>query len=160
MNGTGASRFSPGAPASRAMVAAILYRLEGEPSGTGEGGAFADVPADQWYTGAVAWCARTGLMSGYGGGLFGPGDSVTREQLVTVLYRCAQYKGWDVSVGEDTNILSYTDAFSISEWAIPAFQWACGAGIIDGKPGGSLDPRGKATRAELAAVLQRFVPSK
>lgn len=156
MNGTGADVFTPGGSASRAMVAAILYRLEGSPSSAGEGSAFPDVPDGQWYTDAVAWCAQTELMTGYGGGLFGPGDPVTREQLVTVLHRYAAYRGLDVSVGEDTNILSYTDALDVAEWAVPGFQWACGADIVGGKPDERLDPQGTATRAELAAVLERF----
>jgi len=105
----------------------------------------------------VLWAASVGIVQGYGNGRFGPQDNITREQMVTILYNYCKWKGIDVSVGEDTNILSYNDAFEISEWAIPAFQWACGAGIIFGKPGGYLDPKGSATRAEFATVLMRFI---
>ena len=155
MNGTSATTFSPNSGTTRAMTAIILYRLEGSPSSPGEGGAFTDVPA--YYADAVDWCAAQGLVTGYGGGRFGPDDPVTREQLVTLLYRYAQYKKWDVSVGENTNILSYTDAFDISEWAVPAFQWACGADIINGTTDQRLTPKAGATRAQLATVLLRLL---
>ena len=126
-------------------------------SSPGGGGVFSDVPAGQWYTDAVAWCSRAGLAGGYGDGRFGPGDPVTREQLAAMLYRYAGDKGWDVSAGENSNILSFADAFDVSEWAVPALQWACGAGLVSGKDGGRLDPRGTATRAELAALLMRLL---
>ena len=95
-------------------------------------------------------------LSGYGGGVFGPEDDITREQLASILYRYAQHKGYDVSAGEQTNILSYTDTPEISEYAIPAMQWACGAGVIQGMTESTLDPQGSATRAQVAAMLQRF----
>lgn len=88
--------------------------------------------------------------------MFGPEDDITREQLASILYRYAQHKGYDVSAGEQTNILSYTDAPEISEYAIPAMQWACGAGVIQGMTESTLDPQGSATRAQVAAMLQRF----
>ena len=100
-----------------------------------------------------------GIACGYGNGKFGPEDTLTREQMVTILWRYAQYKGYDVSVGEDTNILSYGDAFEISEYAIPAMQWACGSGVLAGQRsagGMALNPADHTTRAELAAVLMRF----
>jgi len=118
---------------------------------------FYDVDASQWYGSAVKWAADNDIVSGYGDGRFGPEDNITREQMATILYNYCKWKGIDVSVGEDTNILSYNDAFIISEWAIPAFQWACGAGIINGKPGDLLDPQGNATRAEFATLLMRFL---
>ncbi|RHV41536.1 S-layer homology domain-containing protein [Butyricicoccus sp. OM04-18BH] len=95
------------------------------------------------------------MVTGYGNGKFGPNDVVTREQLAAILYRYAQYKKYDVSVGEDTNILSYADAQSVSAYAIPAMQWACGAGIVNGA-NGKLNPQNNATRAEVAAILMRF----
>ena len=118
---------------------------------------FGDVDEGVWYSDAVQWAAANGIVSGYGNGMFGPNDNITREQLATILYRYCLLMGIDVSVGEDTNILSYNDAFEISEYAISAFQWACGAGIINGKPGGYLDPKGTATRAEVATVMMRFM---
>ena len=154
MEGTGDTVFAPGMTTTRSMLATLLYRLEGEPAVTG-GSAFTDVADSAWYADAVSWAAENGIVGGYGGGLFGPEDNITREQLATILYRYAQAKGHDVSVGEDTNILSYTDALEISEYAIPAMQWACGAGIIQGN-GGYLNPQGDATRAEIATMLMRF----
>ena len=91
----------------------------------------------------------------YGDGKFGTNDAVTREQLVTIMFRYAKYKGYDVSVGEDTNILSYDDASDVAEWAIPAMQWACGSGIVEGNVM-NLMPQGNAERAQTAAILQRF----
>lgn len=157
MTGVSEAEFQPGGLVTRATAAAVLYRLEGAPSSPGGGGVFSDVPAGQWYTDAVAWCSRAGLAGGYGDGRFGPGDPVTREQLAAMLYRYAGYKGWDVSAGENSNILSFADAFGVSEWAVPALQWACGAGLVSGKDGGRLDPQGTATRAELAALLMRLL---
>ena len=116
---------------------------------------FDDVDNDTWYTKAVRWAASKKIVEGYGDGNFGVNDDITREQLVTILYRYAQYKGYDVSVGENTNILSYDDSFSISEYAYPALQWACGAGIISGDDG-SLLPQNNATRSQVAVILQRF----
>lgn len=155
LEGTGDRQFSPDGTATRAQLAAILWRMEGSPA-PGADSAFTDTVPGAWYAAAVAWCAEQGLMDGYGNGLFGPEDPITREQLAALPYRCAQRKGLDVSVGEDTNILSYTDAFDVSGWAIPALQWACGAGIIQGD-GGRLNPLDTATRAEVAAMLHRFM---
>jgi uncharacterized repeat protein (TIGR02543 family) len=149
--------FSPNMSTTRAMIVTILYRQEGSPNVSGHANPFDDVPADTWYTDAVIWAASKGIVKGYGNSKFGPDDNITREQMVTILHNFCKWKGIDVSVGEDTNILSYNDAFNVSEWAIPAFQWSCGAGIVSGKPGGLLDPQGKATRAEVAAILHRFL---
>ena len=104
----------------------------------------------------MTWAAENGIVGGYGGGLFGPEDNITREQLAAILYRYAQVKGYDVSVGEDTNILGYTDALKISEYAIPAMKWACGAGVIMGVTESALLPQGSATRAQVATMLMRF----
>ena len=103
----------------------------------------------------MTWAAANGIVGGYGNGKFGPEDNITREQLATMLWRYAQTEDYDVSVGEDTNILSYTDALEISEYAIPAMQWACGAGIMEGNAG-YLTPQGDATRAQVATMLMRF----
>ena len=158
MTGTSTSpmMFSPNETLTRGMVVTVLYRLEGSPVVSG-GGTFNDVAAGQWYADPVSWASDNGIVNGYGDGNFGPNDNITREQTATILYNYCKFKGIDVSVGEDTNILSYEDAFSISEYAIPAFQWACGAGVIGGKPGGYLDPSGNTTRAEFATMLMRFL---
>ena len=154
MNGTADNTFSPKANTTRGMVVTVLYRLENQPSTSAA--SFTDVASGAYYANAVAWANANGIVSGYGSGKFGPNDKVTREQLAAILYRYAQYKKYDVSVGEDTNILSYDDAQSISSYAIPAIQWACGAGVVTGKSGSKLDPKGSATRAEVAAMLMRF----
>ena len=154
MNGTADNTFSPKANTTRGMVVTVLYRLENQPSTSAA--SFTDVASGAYYANAVAWANANGIVSGYSSGKFGPNDKVTREQLAAILYRYAQYKKYDVSVGEDTNILSYDDAQSISSYAIPAIQWACGAGVVTGKSGSKLDPKGNATRAEVAAMLMRF----
>lgn len=153
--GTSATTFEPDSAMTRGMLVTVLHRLEGLPAATLDSH-FPDVKPGYWYTEAVIWASTNGIVKGYDSGVFGANDFITREQLVTILYRYAQYKGYDISVGEDTNILSYEDASHISEYAIPAIQWACGAGIMQGN-GTKLDPQGKATRAQVAAMLMRFI---
>ena len=156
MNGVSETDFAPHATTSRSMIVTILYRLEGEPV-VDYAMDFTDVAGDAYYAEAVRWAASEGIVGGYGGGLFGADDAVTREQLAVILYRYAVYKGYDVSIGEDTNILSYDDFADLSEYAIPAMQWACGAGVITGVTDATLVPQGEATRAQVAAMLMRFV---
>ena len=159
MNGIGDDKFDPDGTTSRAMIVTILWRLEGSPI-VNYAMDFEDVDAEQWYTEAVRWAASNKIVEGYGNGKFGTNDAITREQMVTIMFRYAKYKGYDVSVGENTNILSYGDAYDVAEWAIPAMQWACGSGMIQGIADGStmnLVPQGNATRAQAAAILQRFV---
>ena len=156
MNGVSETSFAPHATTSRSMIVTILYRLEGEPV-VDYAMDFTDVAGDAYYAEAVRWAASEGIVGGYGGGLFGSDDAVTREQLAVILYRYAAYKGYDVSIGEDTNILSYADFADLSEYAISAMQWACGAGIITGVTDATLVPQGTATRAQCAAMLMRFV---
>lgn len=155
MNGVSETDFAPHATTSRSMIVTILYRLEGEPV-VDDAMDFTDVAGDAYYAEAVRWAASEGIVGGYGGGLFGSDDAVTREQLAVILYRYAVYKGYDVSIGEDTNILSYADFADLSEYAIPAMQWACGAGIVNGTSESTLTPQGEATRAQVAAMLMRF----
>lgn len=155
MSGFSEDTFGPNAALSRAQLCQILYNMEGRPAVTGSG-SFSDLADGAWYTDAVTWAASQGIVDGYGGGLFGPDDNITREQLASILYRCAQARGDDVSVGEDTNILSYSDAADVAGYAISAMQWACGAGVITGISESALAPRGEATRAQTAAMLMRF----
>jgi len=136
------------------MIITTLWRLEGSPV-VNYLMAFDDVDAEQWYTEAIRWASSEKIIEGYGDGKFGTNDAVTREQLVTIMFRYAKYKGYDVLVGEDTNILSYDDAFDVAEWAIPAMQWACGSGMVEGNAM-NLMPQGNAERAQAAAILQRF----
>lgn len=154
MTGTATDMFSPTMTTTRGMIVTILYRLEGEPSTYGLDNPFTDLTQD-WYVDAVKWAAANSIVEGYGNGKYGPEDPITREQMVTILWRYAKYKGVDVSVGEDTNILSYNDAFDISEYAIPAMQWVCGEGIIHGDQG-NLTPKANAPRCQVAAILHRF----
>ena len=155
MNGTGENSFSPDETTTRGMIVTMLYRLENEPAKSAS--AFNDVAAGSWYADAVAWAAEQGVVNGISDTAFAPDTAITREQMAAILYRYAQLKGYDVSVGENTNILSYTDAASISEYAIPAMQWACGAGLITGDTATTLNPLGNATRAEVATILMRFL---
>ena len=154
MQGYGNGIFGPNDTLSRAMLVQILYNLENRPAVSGES-VFFDVAHSAWYADAVNWAAANGIVEGFGNGQYGPEDDITREQLAAILYRYAQYKNYDVSVGEDTNILSYSDAPEVSEYAVPAMQWACGAGIMEGY-GDVLDPTGNATRAQAATMLMRF----
>ena len=142
------------------MLIVMLWRLNGSPV-VNYALDFEDVAGGAWYTEAVRWAKSEGVASGYGNGKFGPNDTLTREQMVAMLYRYAQYKGYDVSVGEDTNILSFGDAITVAEYAIPAMQWACGSGVVDGKnvadaSGLILDPKGSTTRAQMATMVMRF----
>ena len=154
MNGVSSRAFAPNANLTRGMLVQILYNLEGKPKGTAAN--FSDVQADVWYAEAVGWAAANKVVTGYADGTFRPNAAVTREQAAAILYRYAQSKGIDVSVGENTNILSYVDVQQASEYAIPALQWAVGAGVLNGKNGGRLAPTGTATRAEIAAIMQRW----
>ena len=152
MNGTADNTFSPKANTTRGMVVTVLYRLENQPSTSAA--SFTDVASGAYYANAVAWANANGIVSGYGSGKFGPNDKVTREQLAAILYRYAQYKKYDVSGANSLD--GYTDVQSVSSYAVPALQWACGAGVVTGKSGSKLDPKGNATRAEVAAMLMRF----
>ena len=152
MNGTAANTFSPKANTTRGMVVTVLYRLENEPSTSAA--SFTDVASGAYYANAVAWANANGIVSGYGSDKFGPNDKVTREQLAVILYRYAQYKKYDVSGANSLD--GYTDAQSVSSYAVPALQWANAAGVVTGKSGSKLDPKGNATRAEVAAMLMRF----
>ena len=154
MNGVSSRAFAPNANLTRGMLVQILYNLEGKTKGTAAN--FSDVQADAWYAEAVGWAASNKVVTGYADGTFRPNAAVTREQAAAILYRYAQSKGIDVSVGENTNILSYVDVQQASEYAIPALQWAVGAGVLNGKNGGRLAPTGTATRAEIAAIMQRW----
>ena len=158
MQGYPGMLFGPNDNTTRAQVVTMLWRLEGSPV-VNYLMSFEDVEVGSWYAEAVRWAASTGVVEGYSDEAFGPNDNITREQLVTIMWRYAKFKGVDVSVGENTNILSYTDAFDVAEWAIPAMQWACGAGVIKGietNNGMSLAPASNASRAQIATIFQRY----
>ena len=152
MAGTGDNLFSPNVTTSRGMIVTILYRLDGSPSASSAG--FTDVTSGQWYTDAVNWAAANDIVAGYGNGLFGPNDTVTREQMAVILYRYAQYKGYDTSASNSLN--GYTDVGGVSSWALTAMQWANAEGLINGTSSTTLSPTSGATRAEVAQILMRF----
>ena len=154
MKGTSDTAFEPEAPTTRAMLVTILHRLEVEP-GAGGASPFADVPEDRWYTEAVIWANRNGIVEGYGDGNFGPGDTVTREQFAAILFRYAKLKSYETTGSADLS--GYADAADISLWALEAMKWANAEGLITGRTETALVPAGKATRAETAAILMRFL---
>ncbi len=152
MKGVSSSRFDPSGTTSRAMIVTMLYRMEGEPESDYQM-TFQDVPAGKWYTEAIRWAAENKIVSGYNDNTFGPKDEVTRQQLVTILMRYANYKGIDTSEGEMKPLTGFDDTRDISAWANSAFRWAVDAGIINGMGNGKLSPKSSATRAQVATVL-------
>lgn len=153
MNGTGDKTFSPESNMTRAMLVTVLYRLEGKPDVTAAN-AFTDVDSDEWYTDAVIWASANDIVDGYGNGVFGTNDNVTREQMAAILYRYASYKGYDVA--KVNELSAYTDAESIASYALAAMRWSNAEGLITGRTATTLAPDGTATRAEVATILMRF----
>ena len=153
MAGTAADVFAPNTTTTRAMIVTILYRLEGSPAVTGTS-AFVDVPAGQWYTDAVNWAAANQIVKGTSATTFAPNDSITREQMAAILYRYAQYKGYDVTKKADLS--GYSDNGQVSAYAKDALAWANAAKLINGVTNTTLAPQGNATRAQVSAILHRF----
>ena len=153
MAGTAADVFAPNATTTRAMIVTILYRLEGSPAVTGTS-AFVDVPAGQWYTDAVNWAAANQIVKGTSATTFAPNASITREQMAAILYRYAQYKGYDVTKKADLS--GYSDNGQVSAYAKDALAWANAAKLINGVTNTTLAPQGNATRAQVSAILHRF----
>ena len=153
MGGTGGDTFEPDTSTDRAMIAAVIYRLAGEPDMPEEnwGEAYTDVAGDRWYAQSVYWARAEEVLEGYGDGRFGPADRITREQMAAALYRYAGSPDADVSVLE-----SYTDCESVSSWAREAMAWAVAEGLINGVDGNALAPQGSAIRAQAATILMRF----
>ncbi len=156
MNGTGTSQFSPDENTTRAQFITVLWRLSGSPVIPGDSCEFTDIAHDYYYE-AVRWGVEFGIINGYGGGLFGPDDNITREQLITMLFRYAKnYAGDDVSLYDGTNILGYSDVMDVSQGMMQPMQWGIGAGIMNGTSDTTLSPQGLATRAQVAAFLSRY----
>ena len=153
MIGTGDATFSPEISTSRAMIAVTLWRMEGEPAAKGAN-PYTDVENGAWYTEAITWANENGIAEGYGNGCFQPETPVTREQLAAFFYRYAAYKGYDITITGSLD--HFNDKDNVSEWAKDTMAWAVGYGLIGGKDNNMLDPQGEATRAEFAAMLQRF----
>ena len=151
-SGVSHDSFAPGDSMDRSMLVTVLHSLDGKPA-AGKGG-FTDVADGAWYASAVAWAAEHGIVSGVSGSAFAPNGAITREQLAVMLYRYAQYKGYDVSKTADLS--GYADQGSISDWAAQAVQWACGSGLMTGRSVTSLAPAGTLTRAEAATMLKAF----
>ena len=153
MAGTSDITFSPNQTTTRGMIVTILYRLEGEPTVTGTT-AFTDVTADQYYANAVAWAVQNGIVAGSDATTFAPNNAITREQMAAILYRYAQFKGYDVSAKADLS--TYIDAADVSAYATDAMAWASQTGLITGTSATTLSPAGQATRAQVATILMRF----
>lgn len=156
MSGTSETTFSPDLTTTRGMIVTILYRLEGSPDLSNEnlGYPYADVDANAYYADAVYWARQNGIVSGMSAEQFAPNDAITREQMAAILYRYAQFKGYDVSAKADLSV--YTDAAQVSTYATDAMAWANGAQLIAGTSQATLTPAGNATRAQVATILMRF----
>lgn len=154
MSGVGQDTFAPNATLTRAMIAQMLYSLEGKPEAGAP--AFTDVASDAWYAKAVAWANEKGLVTGVGEGVFAPDSPVTREQLALILSSYAKTKGY-AAEDKGIDLKSYADFSSISPWALDGMDWAVNAGLISGKGADTLAPTDSATRAEVAAMLMQFM---
>ena len=152
MSGTGGGKFSPGTPMTRAMLATVLYRMDGSPIPAKAHG-FSDVPGGSYYERAVAWAAENGIVSGIGCGRFGSENHITRQDLTVMLYRYSNFKGYDISAAD--NLAGFSDSSRVAGYARQAMQWAVGAGIMRGDSG-RLIPSGDATRAQVAVMLMQF----
>ena len=154
MSGMSEDIFAPNTPLTREMLAVVLYNVEGQPEST-EANTFTDVKGDMWYTEAILWANENGIVAGYDNGAYGVGDLITREQFATILYRYAQFKGYDTTQG-GMAVREFSDYENISDYARPAMAWAVNAGIMGGMDDGTLMPQGKAARAEAATMLMNF----
>ena len=157
MNGISKDEFAPNNTLTRAMLVTVLYRNAGEPA-VNKSISFADVNMDDWYANAVSWAKQNGIVNGVNDTEFAPDANINREQIATIMFRYAQYKGVDVVTLEEN--LHFTDSSEISEYAVSAMNWAVGTGLMKGKLETTLNPLDDATRAEIAAILQRFIKSK
>ena len=155
MSGYGSGLFGPNDALTRAELAQILYNKEGQPGVTG-GSVFTDVADGAWYTSAVTWAAANGIVTGYGNGLFGPNDPITREQLAAMLWRYAEFKDCDTTQG-GMSIREFNDYGSVSGYAMDAMTWAVNAGVIGGYEDQTLRPQAGATRAQAAQMLKNFL---
>jgi len=153
MNGTGDTVFSPNADTSRGMIVTILYRMEGAPAVDSDA-KFTDVSAGQYYADAVAWANEKNIVNGYGSGQFRPNDPITREQMAAVLYRYAQFKGYNIAASG--NLAGFSDVGDVSSYAVNSMKWAVGSSLISGMGNNMLAPGESSTRAQIAVILTRF----
>lgn len=157
MSGVSNEEFAPTSNLTRAMLVAILYRAAGEPEVVNKSIPFADVSADSYYAQAVIWAQQNNIVAGMSDNEFAPDVNITREQIATIIYRFAQFMGYDVTVAEDADLSAFEDMGDISEYAVDAMRYAVASGLIKGKTETTLNPADTATRAEIAAILQRFI---
>ena len=153
-NGTATNTFEPETAMTRAMLVTVLFRLEGSPKTTGSV-FFLDVPTATWYTDAVVWAVANGIVEGYSAEAFGPDDPITREQMASILYRYAHYKGYDLTGA--SSLSAFTDAGDVSDWASTTVKWAVAKGLLAGISDNTLAPSGNASRAQVATILMRFM---
>ena len=154
MNGVEEGVFAPGNNVTRAMLVTVLYRMENEPSASPS--TFTDVEKGSWYANAVAWASSNNITSGVNEKEFAPNSNISREQIATMLYRYAIYKGYNISAAEKTSLDAYADSNEVADYANSAFKWAVGESIVSGKSETTLNPKDNATRAETAALLMRI----
>ncbi|MCC8047972.1 MAG: S-layer homology domain-containing protein, partial [Oscillospiraceae bacterium] len=155
MIGISSDTFMPNIPTTRGMIVTILYRIENEPE-VGGSSEFTDVADGEWYTNAIIWAEQNGIVLGYGNGEYGPNDDLNREQIAAILYRYAAYKEYDTARG-GMAIREFDDYADISEYALEAMAWCINDGIIQGIGETTLVPQGDASRAQVAAILMRFL---
>ena len=153
MSGVSNTEFAPMSNLTRGMIVTVLYRLEGEPEC--ESSKFDDVADGMWYSNGISWAAETGVVNGIGDNKFAPDSNVTREQIAVIMYNYSKSHSFDVT--ETKSVDSFNDADKVSSWASEAIEWAIGTGLLSGKGDGILDPKGNATRAEIAAIFTRYV---
>ena len=152
MQGNSNTTFAPEKNLTRAMAVQILYNMEDQPFV--QASVFTDVPSNAWYENAIAWASATGIVTGYNASTFGPDDPITRQQLASILYRYAAYKG--INVHAEADLSAYADATLIDSYAEAAMQWAVASGLLKGINADQLDPNGMALRSQTAALLMRF----
>ena len=159
MNGTSSTTFEPNSPLTRDMFVTILWRAEGKPQ-TNYAMTFNDVPANTYYTEAVRWAASEKIVKGYSETEFGPSDKITREQIAAIIHRYAGYKGYNVSIGDNTDVLAYADYKDISDWALESVIFCKQNGIMKGNDLNEFKPLDSTLRSEAAAIIRRFIETK
>jgi hypothetical protein len=142
---------------TRAMLVTVLYRLAGSPGTEGLYAGFADVEQGAWYEAAVGWAAQNGVADGVGEGIFAPGADITREQAAAIFLGYAKHAG--ATSGKEPDLPGFADMDQVSDWALDGLRYCADAGVVSGKPGNLFDPQSGATRAEVAAMLRRFILS-
>ena len=157
MNGMDASHFGPNLELNRAMMVTILYRIAGSPAVEGAP-AFSDVPAGQFYTDPVVWAVENGITNGVSANLFAPGKQLTRQELVTFLYRFSKHMDYDVT--KTTDLSAYTDVSKVQPYALEAFQWAVASGIVNGTSATTLSPENTTTRAQICIMVSRLLTAQ